>query len=220
MSAIHKPICAASQASQPSHGQAAGAAVHLQRIFAELEELRAIVHRVSEAQDGQRTLWDGVEVIQEAIHQTRSEITAMHAKAVGGRNFNRAADELDAVVSDTEGATNTILTAAEVIDDIARELEEKPDGAHAQKVAEIRAEAIRIFEACNFQDITGQRISKVVGLLQFIEGRIDTMLEIWGRIEDAEVSDTREGDDALLNGPALSSDADIVSQDDIDSLFP
>ena len=42
---------------------------------------------------------------------------------------------------------------------------------------------IKIFEACNFQDLTGQRITKVVGTLKFIETHIVRMMEIWGGLE-------------------------------------
>ncbi|RMF05696.1 MAG: hypothetical protein D6773_04985, partial [Alphaproteobacteria bacterium] len=83
---------------------------------------------------------------------------------------------------------------------------------------------VQIFEACNFQDLTGQRITKVVRAFQFIEERVTRMMEIWGGIEsfkEIEVVDPpkRDGDAALLNGPALETDEDVASQDDIDALF-
>ena len=80
---------------------------------------------------------------------------------------------------------------------------------------------IRIFEACNFQDIAGQRLSKVVALLHFIETSIGKMAEIWVDTSaggEADGSAKLEGD-GLLNGPALAGDQGVVSQDDIDSLF-
>ena len=76
-------------------------------------------------------------------------------------------------------------------------------------------------EACNFQDITGQRITKVVNTLKFVEERIDAMIEIWGEDDIAEVDPSvtpdSEGDSALLNGPALGDEG--IDQNDIDKLF-
>ena len=82
---------------------------------------------------------------------------------------------------------------------------------------------IRIFEACNFQDLAGQRIAKVMATLKFVEERIARMMEIWGGIEafkDLSAA-AAEGDPAtvLLNGPKLDGDPGHASQDDIDAMF-
>ena len=42
---------------------------------------------------------------------------------------------------------------------------------------------ISIFEACNFQDLTGQRINKVMTTMKFIEHHINTMMDIWGGVD-------------------------------------
>lgn len=87
---------------------------------------------------------------------------------------------------------------------------------------------VSIFEACNFQDITGQRITKVVGALKFIEERVAGMMDIWGGANglaafapEPEMPDeTPETDESsLLNGPALEEADGHASQDDIDALF-
>jgi len=83
---------------------------------------------------------------------------------------------------------------------------------------------VKIFEACNFQDLTGQRITKVVSTLKFIETHIVRMMEIWGGLDafkdiEAEGIVGREGDAKLINGPKLEGEAGHASQDDIDSLF-
>ncbi|MCP6151320.1 protein phosphatase CheZ, partial [Klebsiella pneumoniae] len=87
------------------------------------------------------------------------------------------------VVGDTEAATEEILSAAEEIDALASRLSRNPENAR-EVVQEIHDCAVRIFEACNFQDITGQRISKVVGLMQFIEHHVSRMTAIWGGSEE------------------------------------
>jgi len=78
-----------------------------------------------------------------------------------------------------------------------------------------------MLEACNFQDITGQRITKVVNTLKFVEERIDAMIEIWGEEDIAEVAPSvtpdSQGDSALLNGPSLNGEG--IDQNDIDKLL-
>ena len=89
---------------------------------------------------------------------------------------------------------------------------------------EIQERVISIFEACNFQDLTGQRISKVMNTMKFIEQHIYEMMNIWGGIDAIKahatpIADTREGDAKLLNGPKLDGDVGHASQDDIDAMF-
>jgi chemotaxis protein CheZ len=200
---------------------------HLDRISAELSDLRTIIHELAvresdrDRQHGGMAMWTGVGAIHEAIVRTRSEISALSSSGPRGHSLYRATDELDAVVSDTESATETILAAAETIDASAGQLVTQLSGEQRDVVMGIHREAIRIFEACNFQDISGQRISKVVSLLRFIELRVASMVDIWGAPEKTETDGAPEArlDATLLNGPALAGDADVVSQDDIDSLF-
>src|SRR6266481_2588682 len=76
-----------------------------------------------------------------------------------------------------------------------------------------------ILTACSFQDITGQRTTKVVNTLHYLEKRVNSMIEIWGldalnAIGADERSDSRP-DAHLLNGPSLQG----VSQDDVDALL-
>jgi chemotaxis protein CheZ len=83
---------------------------------------------------------------------------------------------------------------------------------------------VRIFEASNFQDLAGQRISKVLTTLKFVEERIAHMMEIWGGIDafkdytDAALAARKHGS-VLLNGPKLEGDSGHASQDDIDRIF-
>jgi chemotaxis protein CheZ len=91
-------------------------------------------------------------------------------------------------------------------------------------VADISERVISIFEACNFQDLTGQRISKVMNTMKFIEHHINVMMEIWGGVDAIKahapaIIDTREGDAKLLNGPKLDGDEGHASQNDIDAMF-
>ena len=89
---------------------------------------------------------------------------------------------------------------------------------------EIQERVVSIFEACNFQDLTGQRINKVMTTMKFIENHITVMMDIWGGVDAIKahapaIIDDREGDAKLLNGPKLDGDEGHASQNDIDALF-
>ena len=107
--------------------------------------------------------------------------------------------------------------------DMERLLGQQQYSTASYMAADIQERVLQIYEACNFQDLTGQRITKVVNVLRFIEDRVNRMMEIWGGMEafasiESDESLRRVGDAALLNGPALPN-ADQATQDDIDALF-
>lgn len=166
-----------------------------------------------------------LDAIYEAINQTKREIATLHHTAGSeGNEMCRVANELDAVILGTEGATENILAAAEFIDETANTLSARLKGQDSELARDIQERVVSIFENCNFQDLTGQRITKVVGTLRFIEDRIVNMMDIWGGIEsfkdiEPEERAKAEGDAALLNGPSLETDDGVATQDDIDALF-
>ncbi len=166
-----------------------------------------------------------LDAMYQAIAETKHEIATLHhTTGSHGEEMSRVTNELDAVVSGTEGATESILSAAEYIDETANTLSARLNGSDADLASDIQEKVIQIFESCNFQDLTGQRITKVVGTLRFVEERIVRMMTIWGGIEsfkdiEGDVMPAKEGDSALLNGPSLDMDAGVASQDDIDALF-
>lgn len=166
-----------------------------------------------------------LDLIHDAITRTKQEIAVLHGKSFEGDEMAKVNGELGAVVGGTEEATQQILTAAEAIDNASTALG-KVSSVDQQKqlLDEIGDSVVAIFEACNFQDLTGQRISKVMTTMKFIENHIMEMMEIWGGVDAIKahappIIDTREGDDKLLNGPKLNGDIGHASQDDIDALF-
>ena len=77
-------------------------------------------------------------------------------------------------------------------------------------------------EACSFQDLTGKRITKVVGTMKFVEERVNAMAELCGRDEVEALADDwdlseRRDDGMPLEGPQRAGEG--ISQDDIDKLF-
>jgi chemotaxis protein CheZ len=169
--------------------------------------------------DNAIALWSGVDDIQKRIEVTKQEIGALHARGMIDPNSSRAAEELRAVVTGTEAATDTILAAAEQIDTLVQPMQHSQDEQVASDAQVIGEQVIQIFEACNFQDITGQRISKVVDSLQFIEERIATMVDVWKTLDLGTPAEEPPSDKKLVNGPALENDQGVVSQDDVDALF-
>jgi chemotaxis protein CheZ len=157
--------------------------------------------------------------LSEAIAETKRELATLRDPNVqSAGEVKSATQELDAVVNATENATNDIMNAAELIDDLASRLKSQATSqSDASLAEEINEKVVNIFEACNFQDITGQRITKVVNTLAFIDERVSRMMEMWGA-EQVEGQESSVQDDSdLLNGPAPEGEGS--SQDDIDSLF-
>ena len=156
-----------------------------------------------------RRMRDEFVVMKGAIDAAKNEIATLQASGQGASGVHRAAIELDAVVSETERATTTILEAVEEIEQSANMLRATgSDGGRLDPVGAI------LYEACNFQDVTGQRIRKVVSTLQFVEERLDAMIGLWNPL------DIVPRHDDLLAGPAVPGDAGHVSQTDVDLYFP
>ena len=166
-----------------------------------------------------------LDLIHDAISRTKREIAVLHGKSFNGEEMAKVTGELGAVVGGTEHATQQILEAAEAIDQAATALA-KVTSPDQQKILseEIQERVVSIFEACNFQDLTGQRINKVMATMKFIENHITVMMDIWGSVDAIKahappVADARETDARLLNGPKTDGDVGHASQDDIDALF-
>jgi chemotaxis protein CheZ len=166
-----------------------------------------------------------LDLIYDAISRTKREIAVLHGKSFSGEQMARVNGELGAVVGGTEQATQQILEAAEAIDQAATALTKVNSPDQQKRLSEeIQERVVSIFEACNFQDLTGQRINKVMTTMKFIEHHITVMMDIWGGIDAIKahappIVDRREGDARLLNGPKLADDIGHASQDDIDALF-
>ena len=153
------------------------------------------------------------------IQRTRDELASLRMKdgapASGNSRINLATEELDEIVRSTERATSDILNAAEHI----LKLADSVQPVAAEAAAGLSEHATEILTACSFQDLTGQRITKVVNTLRYLEQRVNAMIEIWG-VDSAnpveEAADARP-DAHLLNGPARRGEE--KSQSDIDAIL-
>jgi chemotaxis protein CheZ len=180
-----------------------------------LEQARS---QIAEAQAYKQEL----DLIHAAVKSTREEMDAFAAHALAVQHTARAGRELTAIVDGTEQATQTILQAAEEIDQAAATLSAVLKGGHDQGLAqEIQDRVVQIFEACNFQDLTGQRVGKVMATLRFVEDHVARLIEIWQGIERFRpiVLDEPPKRDAHLSGPKLPGDEGHSTQNDIDAMF-
>lgn len=166
--------------------------------------------------------------ISDFIDTTRTEIGRLQPGNLKDKHIPEAGLELEAIVQSTENATNTIMEQAELI------MSADPDDM-ATYHDTVQGAVMEIFEACSFQDITGQRISKVVNTLVHIESKISSLADALGSalseaIDEEETAEEKRKRELILNGPALEgqgidqSDVDDIlsdgaSQDDIDALF-
>ncbi|CAO3442552.1 hypothetical protein [Azospirillum argentinense] len=158
------------------------------------------------------------------IKATKVEMAAIRHPLAGDDKFVQASQELNAVVSATEAATNTIMACAEELEEVVHELKSSlPEGYHADRVNDMNDVIVRIYEACNFQDLTGQRITKVVRALSFIEERVDAMMSHWNKREFEAMplppTVTKMDESLELHGPADHQEMGNISQADIDALF-
>jgi len=173
---------------------------YLDRVIRELRALKA---------PQKDTLVGVLQYLSDHIRATRAEIGAIKGSSGGDQLFGNTADELEEIVTETARAANRIMDAAEIIEGVAGKVD--PSSA-----ASLTDAVTQIYEASSFQDITGQRITKVVRALQSMEAKLQSLAGAFGRAEFTPAAPV-EGDAALLNGPQLSQSAS--SQDDIDALF-
>ena len=154
-----------------------------------------------------------LEYLSEYIRTTRGEVAQLRSSSAGPVAIAQASDELEEIVTETARATNAIMSVAEDMEEMAGVIDEP-------FAASMRNLATKIYEACAFQDITGQRITKVVRAVQEIDQKVSLLARVAGMdgVAPADHPAGPENDDAkLLNGPQLAATAQ--TQDEIDRLF-
>lgn len=224
----------AADARSTMSAPATAAAQRYDEFMAEIKALRSLIEprgevdrdamEKSRAQIAEAHAYKAqLELIHEAVRRTRGEVEALGAFEATPPDVARASRELQAIVTGTEQATQQVLQAAEDIDQNANTLSAALKSEHEQGLAnDIRDRVVQIFEACNFQDLTGQRVGKVVEILAFLEDHVGRLMEIWRGIEQFNpvvLGDPAVDDRRLLNGPKLAGETGHSSQQDIDLLF-
>ncbi|WP_208975036.1 protein phosphatase CheZ [Pseudovibrio exalbescens] len=172
--------------------------------------IRDLVHSTSPS------ITDEFSAISFEIKRMKDEIGRLRVSDMKHNRIPEAGRELDAIVTSTEEATNTIMESAEAI------MAADTSDAEAYQ-AEVTKQVMEIFEACAFQDITGQRISKVVNTLNFIDQRVSKFIEEMRLAQEQEehqheeTPEERRARELILHGPQHNGEG--VSQDDIDALL-
>ena len=157
------------------------------------------------------TLLSEVEELGRSIANAKAEIAALKVDDITASHIPSATDELDAIVAHTASATDSILEVCETLDRVGATL----SGEDAQALQDATT---RIYEACSFQDITGQRITKVVAVLKTIESKVAHIVHTFGERGAAGAPrPSLNPQSALLNGPQLPAAA--MDQSDIDKLL-
>ncbi len=191
-----------------------------------IDEITSVVESILTSMSGDRSssdfkLYHEIEVLALYIDNAKMEIASLRPDEIQHEHIPSATDELDAIVAHTEEATGTILDAAEKLEELA--------ASSDKKVADAITEAVTsIYEACNFQDITGQRITKVVKTLKHIEQKVDALISAFGehvnepleerkKLAAKKKNEEQSEDEKLEHGPQLKKNA--KSQKEIDALL-
>ena len=210
---------------------AAASKFHLERVAAYLKERRdedaSLADVIALAEITAQSLQTIFATIDSSAQRELREIAdyiATMKVEIGALQFNElkymripaAGQELDAIVKATEAASNTIMECAEAI------LAADPSDPDAFK-AMVDEKMLIVFEACSFQDITGQRIAKVVETLQHIDSRVSRFAAVMetrdldGYMTERERARASRKEKLLLNGPQL--DGEGIAQTEVDQLF-
>lgn len=182
-----------------------------------IEIINSVITKMETEKDVTREVFMHLSELAQIIDSLKKDISSVKPGHVKNSYIPDATDELGAVVTATAEATNKIMTVCEEIEGIANSVE-------GQSSEKIKDKVTQIYEACGFQDITGQRIRNVIATLQIIEQKIDSIMETLGNTVGLRVSDDKlekvisvDDEKSLLNGPQLPSKA--VTQADIDKLL-
>jgi chemotaxis protein CheZ len=165
-------------------------------------------------------LFAELEGLAKYIQNAKKEIAALSPDEVKNEYLPTASGELDAIIKATADATNAIMDSTELIE----EVQSKLSGEDAEK---LMTATTGIYEACGFQDITGQRITKVVNTLREIEIKVDGLVSVFAdnssgankkpKKKPSVKNQKQVTDEDLLNGPQASDKA--KSQAEIDALL-
>lgn len=183
----------------------------------EVSEIIRSVMDTLETDNTSAKLYDELDALAHYIESARNDIAQAKPSDIGDKHIPLATDELDAVVGATEEATGEIMDACELIEAVSGKM---ADGAEKDQ---LNNAVTNIYEACSFQDITGQRITKVVSALKHIELKVTELLDLIGHetgkspsVDEAEKKEITSDED-LLNGPSMPGEG--IDQDEIDRLL-
>ncbi len=217
------------------------------------DAVEKIIGHVRSIMEGELNLGD-IELFGELgelaryINETKKSLKSLSNLDITEKELPETSDQLEGILASTEEATDQILTLAEGLLSENSTIGKKI--GQLREAAKVNAQAntedllneleqlnknnydkfIAIMTACNFQDLTGQRIQKIVTMVRDIEKKIMTMvigfdLKIKSKENDADqekiekeqklLEQYQEPD--LLKGPQKKGVA--VEQNEVDDLL-
>lgn len=166
-------------------------------------------------------LAENLDALFSYVQRVRKEIASLNQSGSGEDKFATLGEQLDGVVEATRDASESIMEAIEKNNEAVAKLKGSiKDSALLAMLDEIENNNNAVFEACAFQDITGQRVTRIVKSVGYVEQRVTALREIWGAEELSKIDPVTEElteDEKLLNGPQSKTNA--ISQEEIDKLF-
>ena len=173
---------------------------------------------IAEASVDNKQMVGELREVLEYVVRAKQEFMSIGPRTLSSKKIPDASEELNAILGATEEAAGQIMDAADKAGELAGTLK----GATAEELQNI---STSLYEASAFQDICGQRITKVMAILKFLEGRLTSLAETLGDSHIEEDDETVKFDedglavdpDKLLHGPQLEGEG--ISQEDIDALL-
>lgn len=202
-----------------------------------IEDVRKLVQSVKSLFEGDfkapdLELYGEIGDLARFINETRKDLGDFNPAGIADKEIPEASDQLDAIIKTTEQATGKIMDACERLEESHKWLKDKLQNANPpipadtwmgveDAINESQVNITNIYESCNFQDLTGQRIQKIVDALREVERHVLRMVMVFG-LQHKDVADEKrkeiEEEAQLLNGPALPG-ASALDQDDIDDIL-
>jgi chemotaxis protein CheZ len=186
--------------------------------FAEVMKLAALAAESMQSfcESLDATTYRELRDIANYIETMKSELGVFQVNDLKESRIPAAGQELDAIIKATEDATNTIMESAEAL------MSAECNDAKAYQSL-VNDHVMKIFEACSFQDITGQRVAKVVETLQMIESRVGRFADavnakdVAGFLDEREAARHKRKENLMLNGPQLAGEG--IDQKFVDDMF-
>lgn len=205
------------------------------------EDVRAFVSLVKEFFTGEAPknksnkpeVFGKLSELAKVINSARRELDDVNPSYLHQEELPQASNELDEIVKTTEKATNKIVDSTEQLQGVNSRIRERlmmvdppidedvmmsVDDAFAESETHISA----IYEACNFQDLTGQRIKKIRNVLADIERQVMHLVIVFG-LENRSGNLTDKEKEKLLNEADLlkgpNKEGEGLEQDDIDDIL-
>ncbi|MDJ0390393.1 protein phosphatase CheZ [Roseomonas sp. E05] len=190
---------------------------HLAAINSEIERLLGLgLVPERKAADRLGRALDEMWAMSQLLAETRAEVVGLAPPS------SDLGDVLDAVVVETEKAAFEILRQAERAQTAAGRLHAGTSADPQHDLDEVNDAATAIVLACGFQDITGQRVRKVLSTMRQIEARVTALVDLMGikpeETRARQAATAPGGEASLLNGPSSAAEGGL-GQSAVDDLF-